>query len=670
MPSVNLLMRRAQARLRIGHFREAADLYREVLSQDLPAQDTARVRTALGNVSKILGELQVAAKCYEQALTLCPDDVTARYNLAVTLQAMNHSDAAEAQYHSVLKRNPDHVKAWNNLGNLRQEQHQWSKALECFDAALNRQPGYCDALVNKGNALRRMGDHEAAIACLRQALNQAPHSAETCFGLALTLQDAGQPELARDYFLRAHALAPDNDRFLVQALHHLAGLCDWTEMERLNARLETLGTTGQAAPPFSTLALEDHPARQKQRSMAHVQQSIGHPAPALPARGGSEDRKLRIGYVSADFRDHAAAHLLTGTLAAHDKSRFTLFAYALTGCTDAMRDKVSAHFDRFHDISGLSDAQAAALAREDGLDIAIDLMGYTRHNRAALFSRRLAPTQIAWLGYPGTTGARYIDYVIADGTVLPPDRQDSFSEAVISLPHSYFPSDRNRPISDDPQTRAEHSLPENAFVFCCFNNSYKICPRVFAIWMRLLSRTPGSVLWLLRTSERAERNLRHTTRAHGVDDTRLVFADRMPNPQHLARHRLADLFLDTFAYNAHTTAVDALWAGLPVLTRIGDQFSARVAASVLTAAGLPEMITTSDADYESLALALATDPDKLRAIRDRLASNRLTCPLFDTTAHTRYLEGAYTQAHARRAADLPAESFQIPAASPEGKTPD
>ncbi|MDP5219044.1 tetratricopeptide repeat protein [Ruegeria sp. 2205SS24-7] len=661
-------MRRAEARLRIGHFREAADLYRDILSRELPAQDAAIVHTALGSVSKLQGQLPVAVESYQQALSLCPDDITSRYNLAVTLQAMGENEAAETQYKSVLKRNPDHIQSWNNLGNLKQLQNQWREALDCYDLALRRQSGYHGALTNKANTFRRMGRHEEALEILYRALEQAPQSAETCLSLAIVLRDLGRLDLARDHYLHAHTLAPDSDRILLQTLVHLARLCDWDGMDRLDSRLMTLGLKNEAVPPFGALSLEDHPERQKQRSENHVRQTIGLPAPALSTRQTRPDEKLRIGYVSADYYDHATMHLLAGTLAAHDKSRFTLFAYSIGENGDAMRDQVIENFTGFHDICDLSDADAVTLARRDRLDIAVDLMGYSRNNRAALFSHRLAPVQIAWLGYPGSTGAPYIDYAIADDTVLPPDRHGTFSEAIISLPHCYMPGDRNRPISDHPQTRTEAGLPEDAFVFSCFNNSYKICPRVFSIWMRLLSRVPGSVLWLLRENPWAEHNLRAAAGANGVDDTRLVFADRMPNPQHLARHRLADLFLDTLAYNAHTTAVDALWAGLPVLTRAGDQFAARVAASLLTATGLPEMVTTSDRDYETAALALALNPDKLGEISGRLAANRLTCPLFDTVTHTRNIEEAYKQAHARHAAGQAAKSFRVSAALPRMST--
>ncbi|WP_372575187.1 O-linked N-acetylglucosamine transferase, SPINDLY family protein [Ruegeria jejuensis] len=661
-------MRRAEARLRIGHFREAAELYRDILSHELPAQDAAILHTALGNVSKLQGQLPIAVKSYQQALSLFPDDITSRYNLAVTLQAMGENEAAETQYQSVLKQNPDHIQSWNNLGNLKQLQNQWREALDCYDAALRRQSGYHDALINKANTLRRMGRYKEALEILYRAQKQAPQSADTCLSLAIVLRELGRLDLARDHYLHAHTLAPDGDRILLQTLVHLACLCDWDGMDRLNSRLMTLGVKNEAVPPFGALCLEDHPERQKQRSENHVRRTIGLHAPALSTRQPRPDGKLRIGYVSGDYYDHATMHLLAGTLAAHDKSRFTLFAYSIGHNGDAMRDKVIGNFASFHDIRDLSDAEAVTLAGRDRLDIAVDLMGYSRNNRAALFSHRLAPVQIAWLGYPGSTGAPYIDYAIADDTVLPPDRHGTFSEAIISLPHCYMPGDRNRPISDRPQTRAEAGLPEDAFVFCCFNNSYKICPRVFAIWMRLLSRVPGSVLWLLRENRWAEHNLHAAAGAHDVDDTRLVFADRMPNPQHLARHRLADLFLDTFAYNAHTTAVDALWAGLPVLTRAGDQFAARVAASLLAAAGLSEMITTTDADYETAALALALDSEKLGEISRRLAATRLTCPLFDTVTHTQYIEEAYKQAHALHAAGQAAKSFRVSATMPRVST--
>jgi predicted O-linked N-acetylglucosamine transferase (SPINDLY family) len=350
---------------------------------------------------------------------------------------------------------------------------------------------------------------------------------------------------------------------------------------------------------------------------------------------------VRLGYFSADFHDHATMHLMAGLLREHDRARFEIHAYSY-GRTPggAQREALLGRVDHFADVADLSDRAVVELARGHGLDLAIDLKGYTRNGRSQLFAHRLAPVQVSYLGYPGTSGADFFDYLIADAVVVPDAELAHYSERVVRLPHSYQPNDDRRAIAPAQTTRARFGLPETGFVFCCFNQNYKIGPREWAIWMRLLQRVDGSVLWLLRSNKWAEANLRRAAKQAGVAPTRLVFAGRLHHAEHLERHRHADLFIDTFNVNAHTTASDALWAGLPVVTRPGRQFAARVAASLLTAIDLPELIAESDEAYETLILDLATDPARLAAIRAKLAANRLTAPLFDTVRYTRDFESA------------------------------
>ncbi|HEX3483611.1 MAG TPA: hypothetical protein VHT51_01035, partial [Micropepsaceae bacterium] len=373
--------------------------------------------------------------------------------------------------------------------------------------------------------------------------------------------------------------------------------------------------------------------------------------------------KIRIAYISTDFRAHAVAFLIVGCFEHHDKSRFETTAISLHPDDGSeTRQRIVAAFDRFIDVQAMSDAAVAAKLRELEIDIAIDLNGYTGDARTGILGHRPAPVQVNYLGYPGTMGAPYMDYLIADPMVIPSQDRVHYSEKIVYLPHGYQANDRKRRIAERTPTRHEAGLPETGFVFACFNNTHKIGPEMFDIWMRLLRDVEGSVLWLFEDNAEAAHNVKRETVARGVSAERVIFAPRVMPPEHLARTRLADLFLDTLPYNAHTTASDALWMGLPIVTCPSTTFPSRVAASLLHAIGMPEMVTSSLAEYEALAGALARDPVRLAAIKAKLIRNRDTEPMFDTARFTRYLEAAYTGMWERHQAGLPPESFAI---SPE-----
>jgi predicted O-linked N-acetylglucosamine transferase (SPINDLY family) len=373
--------------------------------------------------------------------------------------------------------------------------------------------------------------------------------------------------------------------------------------------------------------------------------------------------KIRVGYVSGDFRQHPVANLVAGLFAAHDRSRFEVTGISIGPGEDSeMRRRLERSFDKFIDAAMLGADAIARRIREEEIDILIDLNGYTQGSRTELYARRAAPIQVNYLGYPGTMGADYIDYIVADPTLVPVTAQASYAEKIVYLPHSYMPHDAaSRPISDRSFARAEFGLPENGFVFCCFNNAYKLNPHLFRSRMKILQAVEGSVLWLTGHSTPAVNNLRREAVAAGVDPDRLVFASRLPSvADHLVRHRLADLFLDTLPYNAHSTASDALWAGLPVLTQIGETFAGRVAASLLTALGLPELIAGTQERFESMAIELAARPAALAAINDKLAQNRLAKPLFNTQLYTQHLESAYVTMHQHHQAGLPPDHIHVP----------
>jgi predicted O-linked N-acetylglucosamine transferase (SPINDLY family) len=370
--------------------------------------------------------------------------------------------------------------------------------------------------------------------------------------------------------------------------------------------------------------------------------------------------KIRIGYYSADFHNHATAYLMAEFFERHDRSKFELFAFSFgPDKQDGMRQRLTQSFDQFIDVRFNSDKEVAEFSRMLGIDIAVDLKGSTKDHRFGIFSYRAAPVQVSYIGYPGTMGADYIDYLIADKTVVPQEHQKHYSEKIIYLPDSYQVNDRKRVIADKTYTRQELGLPSEGFVFCCFNNNYKITPSVFDSWVRILKAVPNSVLWLFQDNPLAAINLRKEAKARGIDEARLVFAKSMPLDQHLARHSAADLFLDTLPYNAHTTASDALWAGLPLLTCMGESFASRVAASLLKAVGMPELIANTQEEYEAKAIELAQNPDQLNALKQKLQSNCLSAPLFNTEKITRHIEQAYANVYERYHADLMPENIYV-----------
>jgi predicted O-linked N-acetylglucosamine transferase (SPINDLY family) len=419
--------------------------------------------------------------------------------------------------------------------------------------------------------------------------------------------------------------------------------CEWSGLDTHLASLRAMLLAGKdAATPFIVIALMDSPQLQL-RAARNWARRMPAQRPHFARAPGRE--RVRVGYFSADFHNHPVPALTVGMFEHHDRRRFEIIAMSYgPEKADDMRARLRNGCDRFIDVRGLGDAEIAQASRDLGIDIAIDLQGFTENQRPAIFAHRAAPVQAGYLGYPGTTGAEFTDYLIADRVLIPKVSRAHYTEKIVYLPHSYQANDGRRSIAEREFSRLELGLPERGFVYCCFNNAYKIMPQTFDVWMRILRRVPTSVLWYAPSGDTADTNLRREAGARGVNPERLIRALRLPLlSEHLARHRAADLFLDTLPFNAHTTASDALWAGLPVLTRIGESLAARVAASLLRALGLEELITSSEADYEEQAVALASDPLRLAQIRQQLAAARLSAPLFDTERFTRYMESAYLQ---------------------------
>jgi predicted O-linked N-acetylglucosamine transferase (SPINDLY family) len=417
---------------------------------------------------------------------------------------------------------------------------------------------------------------------------------------------------------------------------------------------------GRMVAPFVLLAVSEDPALHLRAARLYTEQKYPPaPRPLWTGERHAHDR-IRVAYLSADFHAHATAYLMAELFERHDRARFEWWGISFGPVkSDPMRTRLEGAFDHFVDVTDRSDAEAARLLRALEIDIAVDLKGYTQDCRPGILGHRPAPLQVNYLGFPGTMGADHIQYVIGDAIVTPPEHAPFYTERIVRLPHCYQPNDRKRAIAGRTPPRAELGLPEHGFVFCCFNNNYKITPEFFGVWMRLLREVEGSVLWLLESNAESAGNLRREAAARGVDPARLVFAPHALLPEHLARQRQADLFLDTLPYNAHTTTSDALWAGLPVLTCLGQAFPGRVAASLLTACGLADMVVTDLDAYAATALKLARAPRLLQELRERLARNRLAAPLFDTERYARNLEGAYLEMQRRHQAGLPPEAFGV-----------
>lgn len=569
--------------------------------------ETLHLRGAVLQQLERFGE---ALEEYERALALRPDYAETHYNRAVILHQLRRHDEALAGFDNALAIRPGHAATLNDRGNTLHALARFDQALASYDQALAFEPGRAGTFANRGHAL--------------QALNRLRE--------------------AQASFARALALDPAHPHALSGLAESALKLCDWSRRKELSAALRRAVVEGTATVfPFVLLGYADDSAL----PLAAARQFIRRRIPVAPSplwRGEVwRNERIRLAYVSADFRAHALANLITEVLELHDRARFEVIGISL-GADDgsAMRARFVKSFDRFFDVRTTPDRDVAAMLHDKRTDIVIDLNGYTMGCRPEILAWRPAPIAVNYLGYPGTMGADFVDYIIADATVLPRDRQPFFFETIVHLPDSYQANDRKRSIAAPAPSREACGLPRSGLVFCCFNSTWKIAPATFDVWMRLLQKVDGSVLWLLLDVEEAKTNLCREAAARGVDPARLVFAPKLPGDEHLARHVHADLFLDTLPYNAHTTASDALWCGVSLVTCRGESFSARVAASLLGALGLGDLVTSSLDEYEALALRLAQNESLRVKFKQRHADNRLKYPLFDSTRFCRHLEAAYT----------------------------
>jgi predicted O-linked N-acetylglucosamine transferase (SPINDLY family) len=615
----------------------------------------------LGFIHSLLNEPQEALKYYGEALKSDPRNPAIYINQGASFNELKQYELAIESLNEAIALNPNIAEAWSNKGTALNELKRYEEALAHYDKALELNPQFIEAWSNKGVTYAELKLCEEALAHYDKALELNPQYVEAWANKGVIFAELKRYEAAAQCFDQVLKLNPSFPFGKGTFLHNKMSACDWKGVDDLYCTIcQDIRENKKSADPFGFQGICDDEGLLKK--CAEIFSLLKFP-PLENLHLGPTSKahsKIRLGYLCGEFREQATAILMTELWELHDKDQFEIYAFD-NGSDDQSprRKRIEDAFDSLIDISRMSDDQAAKIIQDKEIDILINLNGFFGKPRQGIFARKPAPIQVNYLGFPGTIGADYMDYLIADSIVIPDNSRQYYCEKVVRLPHCYQTNDSKRLIADRQFTREEFNLPQEGFVFCCFNNSYKILPQTFDVWMRLLHAVQGSVLWLIEDNPEASLNLRIEAKARGIDPERVIFAKRIPLPDHLARHRCADLFLDTLPYNAHTTASDALWAGLPVITLTGTSFPGRVATSMLSSLNLPELITHSSEEYEALAIQLARHREQLDLIKLKLAQNRLTSPLFNAPLFAKNIEAAYTEIYKRNQAGLAPEHIDI-----------
>lgn len=659
-PSIRTMLDLAVTLQMLGRFEEVVSVCRDVLDITPESIDA---RVIMGGAWMKLGKPEKAAPIFKAALALNPDDPNVLNNLGLALAASGRPTPAIRQYERAIQLKPENFQAYNNLGNVFAGLDNFQRAAECYRRALDIKPDYFDSLVNMGNALRSLGETQGSIDAYRRAASVMPDNPDVYYNWGLVYGEAEELEKAAACFSKTLELNPDK----IEALDNLdwmkRKMCFWERIESAKGRLDAFihkGEHGGGAyheTPFRCMVRHPDPAKNLECARAkclEIAGSLPQGKPLFKFVGIRDSKKITVGYLSCDFHDHPTAHLAAGMFKHHERDRFRVVGYSY-GPDDqsGYRREIASGFDLFRDIGAVSDADAARLIYDDRVDILVDMKGHTQDNRLGICAMKPSPIQATWLGFPGTSGADFFDYIVTDKTVTPEEHLDYYSEKPVYMPHSYQVNHDLQPVSPKVFTRRELGLPEKGFVFCCFNNPYKIEPLVFDVWMSLLKEVPGSVLWLLGRRPEAVRNLKQEAAKRGITAERLIFAGIMPKDMHLARLASADLALDTYPVNGHTTSSDALRAGVPVVSFVGEHFASRVTASLLGAADLKDLAPSDMAGYERLAMELALDNGFMEKIREKLSGSSIIPPLFDTPLFVANLEKAYIKMQAARLSGRP-----------------
>lgn len=625
----------------------------------------------LGNTLRELKNFKDAKISYNQAIKLNQNYSDAYYNLAILYEELNNLEKAEFYYNFAISLNPNLAQAYNNLGNILIKQKKFVKAEYNYNKAIYLNPGLAETYNNLGNLLEKNYRLNEAEKIFKKFISLKPNSPEgynnlgNIFAKNHKFEEAEKhynqaillnPKFTQAYYnlgimfynlkkfdeaiVALKKILPSDNNFISaqsQLIHIEKEMCNFNYIKKMAIEIKNIGIRTGCIEPFFSLSWDDNPKLQLIRTKNFVKQNYNN-INIYKKRNIYPD-KIRIGYFSSDFYNFPTMHLLVKLLELHDRKRFEIFVFSYGHqINDDMNTRIKKSVDHFFDISNLSTIEILKLTRNKKIDISIDLNGYTKNRRTDLFEQKISPIQINYLGYPGTMSADFMDYIVADNVLIPFEKRKFYSEKIIFMPNTYQPNDNSKKIELTKTTRSDHNLPEDSFILCCFNQNYKIGIDEFNIWMRLLKKIKGSVLWLIKSNKWAMENLINEAKDFGIESSRIIFAEKITYAKHIARHKHADLFIDTFFYNAHTTASDALWSGLPVVTKLGQQFSARVAASLLNAIGLPELITKSNDEYENLIFYLANNPKKLKDIKLKLYKNIKTEPLFNTELYTKNFE--------------------------------
>ncbi len=634
-----------------------------------------------GVIYKQKGDISNAIDLYERSINIYPNNPEAYSNLGSLFKDIGYLEKAEHFTRKAIEVNQNYVEAYSSLGSILKDRGKLKEAESIVRKAIEIKPDFADAYLNLGSILIDLNELKEAAYFTTKAINIKPDYSIAYNNLGSIMKDLGQLENAKRYMIKAIKLNPN----LVIAHYNLgeiltelgdlpdaissyektlglnkkyslakAGLikasaliCDWTDIDKYYHWLHKLGIEDETIEPLSFMAYEDNPQKHLARAEKYYKNRIFRNDKVISC---SPKERIRVGYFSSDFYNHATMYLLVRIFELHDHTNFEIYAYDYGhNEKDSMTQRLIENVDIYQDISMLSEAESVELARNDKLDIAVDLKGITKNSRLFIFSNRVAPVQVAYLGYPGSTGIKTIDYIIADRIVIPENNKKFFSEKVIYMPDCYQCNDDRKEIFRDIVSRADCALPEKGFVFTCFNANYKIKPPEFDIWMRLLLNVEHSVLWLYKSNRWSEHNILKEANKRGVDSSRLIFAEKKSLSKHLSRHCCGDLALDTFNINGHTTTSDALWAGLPVLTKIGDSFASRVSASLLYSLGLDELVAFNKRQYEEIALELATDPKRISNLKYKLLKAKSNSSLFKSSLFTRNLENLFKEMISRQA---------------------
>ncbi|WP_269611001.1 tetratricopeptide repeat protein [Prochlorococcus marinus] len=581
------------------------------------------------------GNITEAAKCYQKLINKGFREAFIFSNYGVILKDVGKLKEAELAQRKAIEINPYYAEAHSNLGNILRHIGELKEAELSTRKAIKIKPDYAEAYSNLGNILRHIGKSKEAELSIRKAIEIKPDLSSAHLNLGILLRENGNNEEAIKSQKKALKLNPFSSSARAELIRSKKDICDWSNQEIENNWLENIGIEGEAVNPWDFLFVEDNPIKSLKRSKKYYKDNYIKKSFKIAS---FKNKKIHLGYFSSDFYEHATMNLIASILELHDKSKFEIYLYSFTPKEDEYTERAKASGCFFRDIKKLNTIESVKLARSDRLDIAIDLKGYTKNNRMDIFSHRVAPIQINYLGYPGSLGADTIDYILSDKIIIPEEYEKFYSEKVIRMPSCYQCNDNKKEISMEPIKRNDFKLPEQGFVFTCFNANRKISPNEFNIWMRLLKEIKGSVLWLYQSNLLARQNLYKEAEIRNVDTNRLIFANKLCLDKHLARYSLGDLGLDTFNCNGHTTTSDALWAGLPVLTKVGESFASRVSASLLTSLGITELITYNESEYEEKALHIARNPEILLRLKSLVANLRYKSQLFNSELFTKSLE--------------------------------